>query len=310
MILTLTLNPSVDISYPLETLTLDDVNRVEEVSKTAGGKGLNVTRVLSQLKEPVLASGFIGGELGQLIARKLDDADVYHAFYNIKGETRNCIAILHEGQQTEILEQGPTIDADEARGFIHHVDELLTKVQAVAISGSLPKGLSQDYYAQIIQLCQQRQIPVVLDCSGSALLAVLKQQYKPTVIKPNISELSQLLGQQIQEDIESLKTVLANPLFDGIEWIIVSLGANGAFAKHNEQYYRVSIPKINVLNPVGSGDSTVAGITSAVVNHENDQTLLKKANTLGMLNAQEAQTGYVNVSNYQNLFNQIEVLEV
>lgn len=133
MILTLTLNPSVDISYPLTALKLDDVNRVQEVSKTAGGKGLNVTRVLAQVGEPVLASGFIGGELGQLIS---------------------------------------------------------------------------------------------------------------------------------------------------------------------------------VLNPVGSGDSTVAGITSAILNHENDHDLLKKANTLGMLNAQEAQTGYVNLNNYDDLFNQIEVLEV
>lgn len=72
----------------------------------------------------------------------------------------------------------------------------------------------------------------------------------------------------------------------------------------------MNIPKISVLNPVGSGDSTVAGITSAILNHENDHDLLKKANTLGMLNAQEAQTGYVNLNNYDDLFKQIEVLEV
>ncbi|MDT4061141.1 PfkB family carbohydrate kinase, partial [Staphylococcus aureus] len=135
MILTLTLNPSVDISYPLTALKLDDVNRVQEVSKTAGGKGLNVTRVLAQVGEPVLASGFIGGELGQFIAKKLDHANIKHAFYNIKGETRNCIAILHEGQQTEILEQGPEIDNQEAAGFIKHFEQLLEKVEAVAISG-------------------------------------------------------------------------------------------------------------------------------------------------------------------------------
>ncbi len=103
---------------------------------------------------------------------------------------------------------------------------------------------------------------------------------------------------------------MSQPLFEGIEWIIVSLGAQGAFAKHNNTFYRVNIPTISVLNPVGSGDSTVAGITSAIINHENDHDLLKKANTLGMLNAQEAQTGYVNLNNYDDLFNQIEVLEV
>lgn len=88
------------------------------------------------------------------------------------------------------------------------------------------------------------------------------------------------------------------------------MGANGAFAKHNQRFYKVNIPSIKVLNPVGSGDSTVAGIASAIVHHESDEHLLKKANTLGMLNAQEAQTGYVNMSNYTQLFDQIEIIEV
>ena len=99
--------------------------------------------------------------------------------------------------------------------------------------------------------------------------------YKPTVIKPNISELYQLLNQPLDESLESLKQAVSQPLFEGIEWIIVSLGAQGAFAKHNNTFYRVNIPKISVLNPVGSGDSTVAGITSAIINHENDHDLLK-----------------------------------
>lgn len=140
MILTLTLNPSVDIAYPLTSLKLDDVNRVEEVSKTAGGKGLNVTRVLAQVGEPVIASGFIGGELGQFIAKKLDQADIKHAFYNIKGETRNCIAILHEGQQTEILEQGPEIDNEEATGFIKHFEQLLEKLKQSLYLEAYQKG--------------------------------------------------------------------------------------------------------------------------------------------------------------------------
>lgn len=117
MILTLTLNPSVDISYPLDELHIDTVNRIQNVSKTAGGKGLNVTRVLSQLNEQVVATGFLGGKIGDFIAEKLNHNQVKHSFFKIKGETRNCIAILHNGNQTEILEQGPTITVDESTGF-------------------------------------------------------------------------------------------------------------------------------------------------------------------------------------------------
>ncbi|HEL1814982.1 TPA: tagatose-6-phosphate kinase [Streptococcus suis] len=310
MILTITMNPSVDISYPLEQFKLDTVNRVAKTHKTPGGKGLNVTRVLSQLGDDVIASGLLGGKIGEFIESELDKSSVKHSFYKITGETRNCIAILHDGNQTEILEQGPTISEEEATGFLNYFEKLVPDLGIVAISGSLPKGLDTNFYSRMVGICNKYNIPVVLDCSGEALLNVLDGQEKPTVIKPNTEELSQLVGTEVTDDIDSLKSVLHNSLFDGIEWVIVSLGSKGAFAKHHDVFYKVSIPKIEVVNPVGSGDSTVAGITSALVHNDSDENLLKKANVLGMLNAQEALTGHVNLNNYDNLFNQIEVKEV
>jgi len=133
MILTVTLNPSIDISYPLEELKLDTVNRVSEVSKTAGGKGLNVTRVLAESGETVGATGFVGGTNGQFIKTHLP-RDVQSFFYDILGDTRNCIAILHEGNQTEILEAGPEIIRTEALGFLHHFKLLMPTADVVAIS--------------------------------------------------------------------------------------------------------------------------------------------------------------------------------
>ena len=100
MILTITMNPSVDISYPLEQFKLDTVNRVAKTHKTPGGKGLNVTRVLSQLGDDVIASGLLGGKIGEFIESELDKSSVKHSFYKIAGETRNCIAILHAVNQT------------------------------------------------------------------------------------------------------------------------------------------------------------------------------------------------------------------
>lgn len=310
MILTITMNPSVDVAYPLDKLVIDKVNRVATARKTAGGKGLNVTRVLSEVGDRVLASGCLGGRLGDYIEENLPET-VEPAFFRIAGETRNCVAILHDdGQQTEILEAGPRLSEAEGRAFLGHLEGLLEKASVVVLSGSLPAGLPTDYYVSLVKLARRAGKPVVLDCSGASLEAVLKSEQKPTVIKPNNDELSDLLGIEVTKDIDQLKTILQDDLFAGIEWIVVSLGAGGAFAKHGEKFYRVIIPKIDVVNPVGSGDSTVAGIASAIFHKETDADLLKKANVLGMLNAQEEMTGHVNMANYDKLYQQLKVEEV
>lgn len=310
MILTLTLNPSVDISYPLNQFNLDTVNRVSQTSKTAGGKGLNVTRVLSEFGEDVIASGFLGGALGQYIEEQIETTRIKQAFFKIKGETRNCIAILHEGQQTEILEKGPTIELRESEEFKSHLLKLFKETDVAVMSGSLPKGLNTDYYTDIVRLAKEQGILTILDSSGQSLEEVLISNVKPTVIKPNIYELSQLLKYKVISDIKELKTAVSQPIFNDIEWIIVSLGSEGAFAKHNHKFYKVNIPNIKVVNPVGSGDSTVAGIASALIHQQTDEELLKKANAFGMLNAMEQQTGHINTDKFDEIFKQIEVIEV
>lgn len=115
MLLTVTMNPSVDISYRLDQLVVDDVNRTNEVSKTAGGKGLNVARVAKQTGLDVATTGIIGSYLGDYITQQLEAVDIHHEFFRINQESRNCIAVIHEGNQTEILESGPTISNEEEK---------------------------------------------------------------------------------------------------------------------------------------------------------------------------------------------------
>lgn len=172
------------------------------------------------------------------------------------------------------------------------------------------RGLKAIIIKKSLALLIRKAKKVVLDCSGKALEAVLTGDDKPFVIKPNTEELSQLVGREVSDDVEELKEILQDDLFTGIDWVVVSLGSKGAFAKHGDHYYRVTIPKIDVVNPVGSGDSTVAGIASAIIHNLSDKDFLRHANALGMLNAQEKVTGHVNMTNYENLFNQIQVEEV
>jgi tagatose 6-phosphate kinase len=151
---------------------------------------------------------------------------------------------------------------------------------------------------------------VVVDTSGESLRQVLLNEVKPFAIKPNITELSQLLGINVEPSIESLRQALTNEWFQGIKWIVVSMGGSGAFVKHGQDFYQVTIPKINVVNPVGSGDATVAGFAVAVKHRQSVQIVLKTAMTTGILNTMEAVTGYINKANFEEIFNQVTVEKI
>lgn len=309
MILTVTMNPSIDVSYPLEELHIDTVNRIEKVSKTAGGKGLNVSRVLSQLNAPLTATGVVGGKFGDYLTEQLDKDGIPHSFSKIDGETRSCIAILHEGKQTEILESGPEVTAEEQEAFVAHFEELMADTDFITISGSLPKGINHDFYSLLIDKATEADNKVVLDTSGATLKASIENRHKPFLIKPNETEIADLLGKEIHSDDE-LVEALEDKKFDGIEWIVVTLGADGAIVKHQKNYYRVDIPTIKVVNPVGSGDSTIAGLAYALSEGKSPEDVIKSGMVTGMLNTLEEKTGFINVDNFETLFKQIKVEKI
>ena len=309
MILTVTMNPSIDMAYPVKHLAIDTVNRVTDVRKTAGGKGLNVSRVIALMGKPITATGVLGGYFGQYIEHQLDLSKINHSFTHIDQETRNSIAILHDdGDQTELLEAGPVLTADDTAAFLKHFESLLDSADIVTISGSLPGGLPTDFYAHMIALADQHQVKVLLDASGDALKVGITAAIKPLLIKPNETELAALLHTPVDKhDYPALKQHLQSPVFAGVDWIVVSLGAAGAFVKHNDTFYKVTIPKIHVVNPVGSGDSTTAGLAMALEAHADDETVMKTAMTTGMLNTMEAETGFVNPDLFDEYFAKVTV---
>lgn len=303
------MNPSVDISYPLEKLVLDDVNRVADVTKTAGGKGLNVARVLKQLEEDVAATGYLGGALGAFITEQLGEAEIADCFVPIQDETRNCIAIIHEGKQTEVLEGGPEISETEVAKFIEAYADHIQKMKYVTISGSLPKGMPVDFYATLVRETKEHGVPVLLDTSGAALEAALRGDSKPFLIKPNIDELSSLVGKELKQD-EDIITALGDEQFTGISWVVITLGAAGALVKHDDTFYRVTIPKVDAVNPVGSGDSVIAGFASGLSKGLAAEALMKYGLTMGTLNAMEAKTGFIDVTKIDALMADILVTKI
>lgn len=306
MILTITLNPSVDIGYHLDYFSLDTVNRVNDVSKTAGGKGINVARVLQQLKEDVAASGFLGGSLGDFIRSEIHSLGIQDFFVEIEGATRNCIAVIHEGNQTEILESGPTITADESDQFLENFKNHLHGVEVITVSGSLPKGLSDDFYVKLLEIAHQRNIRLLLDVNGDLLTSTLMGNNKPYLIKPNQDEFANFIGEKSVDTTQIIQALKTKKFVD-IPWVIVTLGKDGAIVKSESKLYQVNVPIIKAINPVGSGDSVIAGFAAGLSRHLEDEYLIKFGLCMGVLNALEEKTGYINVDKIDELLGQIEI---
>lgn len=311
MILTVTMNPSIDTRYIVDKLVIDDVNRVTP-DKTAGGKGLNVTRVLTQLGDACTATGLLGGHAGAYMADLMAQDGITNDFSPIAGEARTCISVLHEGNQTEFLEAGPEVSANEYQAFISKFSELVAKADVVTYSGSLPKGVGTSCYAELVKLTRAAGAKAVLDSSGTALDKALSASIKPTLVKPNLSELNGILGTNFgPEDISEIKATLdADPRFQEIEWVVVSMGSAGSVAFVGDKTYRAIAPRVEAINCTGCGDSTIAGFAHSFAADLDPIETLKTANTCGTLNAMHPQTGHLVLEKWNEIYNAVEVKEI
>lgn len=306
MIVTITFNPAIDISYRSQNFQINQGHRVDNGQRTAGGKGINVSRVLKQLGHKPLCTGFLGGHSGSWIKERLSEESLDHEFVEISGDTRTCIAILDEQHrtQTELLEKGPHVTEDEKEMFLKEFSNLLKEATLIIASGSLPRGLPADIYRIIGEMAQSANIPFILDTSGEALK--LSIEGKPFLIKPNKEEICQYAGKQdltLEEMITEAKKICSS----GIKYVLISLGAEGAILVGNNTILHAKIPEIPVVNPVGSGDSMVAAMAYALQKQYSLEECLRWACACGMSNAMEDVTGTINLDVVQKLLDQIEI---
>lgn len=310
MILSITANPSVDISYNIENLKIDDVNRVELVNKDAGGKGIHVSYVLNELGEKVINSGFVGGKLGEFIEKRLDERKISHDFIKLEDETRNCIAIIHDNNQTEILEKGPKIGLEKEKEFLDHLEKISKNIEIINISGSLPKGLDASFYQKIIKFAKENKIFVSLDTSGNTLKEIVKGEIKPDLIKPNETEIKDIIEKEFPENEEEIRKIFEKSPLKDIPYVIISQGKDGAIFKIKNKIYKAKVPKVKAINPVGSGDSTLAGALSAIYNKEDDEDFIKKSMTCGLLNVLNEEIAHININDFDKYKEKIEIKEL
>ena len=253
MIVTVTLNPALDLTYAVDTLVPHGTHRVATVTERPGGKGLNVARVLQALGEPVLATGLLGGATGDRVGQLLTGEGVRSSFVRIAGETRRTVAVVDNADATGFWEPGPTVTAAEWSLFVAEFRELLGPATVVTLSGSLPPGLPIDAYATLIALATAAGVPTVLDTSGPALLAGLRAT--PSMAKPNIDELGALLSRRPgpQGLADAVRGLATGP-------VVVSRGSAGLLAITADEVWECAPPVAVAGNPTGAGDACVAAL--------------------------------------------------
>ena len=296
MICTVTLNASVDKAYKIDgQVNPGCVMRVVKAENFAGGKGLNCARAISTCGKDVLATGFVGGHNGKLFLDLLDQDGVEHDFVNVGTETRCCINVIDScGASTEFLEPGAQVTDEELKMFQVKLDTLLDKADLITFNGSLPAGLSSSAYATLIKKVNDAGKLSILDTSGQRLIEGIEAL--PTMIKPNIDEMQQILGRNISED--SLDEILAGAediYRRGIKYVVVSLGANGSVMVCDEGVFRGVINQpVKVINTVGAGDTMVGAFAVGMVRKDRPADILKYAMSCATANCMSPETGHFN----------------
>lgn len=263
MIVTVTLNASIDKAYYLNSPVIDGtVHRVSVVDNSAGGKGLNASRAIATLNYPVCATGFVGGNNGRYLVELAHKDGITSDFIYTEQETRSCINILEPNRQsTEFLEPGQPVLTKDFLAFKAKLAELAKNAEVVTFNGSIPKGISATNYKELIEETMAAGIPCIVDASGSLLTSCI--DVLPTMIKPNTDEIGQLLGRKVSTENEIIKA--AQELYKrGIKIVVISLGAQGALMVSDEGTFRATPPKIEVINPVGAGDTLVGSFAVAL----------------------------------------------
>ena len=251
MIVTVTLNASIDKAYYLDSPVVDGtVHRVSVVDNSAGGKGLNASRAITTLNYPVCATGFVGGNNGRYLVELAHKDGITSDFIYTEQETRSCINILEpNGQSTEFLEPGQPVLPEEFLAFKAKLVQLTNEAEVVTFNGSVPKGISAENYKELIEETMAAGVSCIVDASGALLTSCIDAL--PTMIKPNTDEIGQLLGREVTTEDEVIKA--AQELHKrGIKIVVVSLGAKGALMVSDEGTFRANPPKIEAINPVGA----------------------------------------------------------
>lgn len=304
-VLTIALNPALDLTVRVSTLIPGEVNKAESGTLHAAGKGLNVARVLRDLDHAVQVSGFIGESNQGPFVETCQRDGLDNQFLVLPGATRINVKVSEQSQRvTDINLPGLHVPVQKFDELLSLVRQTAESCSAVVLAGSLPPGLDDGAYGQLINTLRQARCPVILDTSGEAFARAV--QYGPTLVKPNREELEEWLGSPIQS--EGDLAAAAEQLFSlGVEQVVISDGANGCYWFRRHSVLKATPPKVDVVSTVGAGDSLVAGLTHALVTDADPEEGLKLACAVSAHAVEQVGVGIQNPERLKQLQQAVQV---
>lgn len=306
-VVTVTLNPAIDQTLSIPGFAVGRVNRVAESRIDAGGKGVNVAGVLADLGRDVMATGFLGIENKAIFESFCALKRIDEAFVRVPGSTRVGIKIVDGGQTTDINFPGLSPTAEDVGRLMEWIESIVRPDRWFVLSGSVPPGVPDGIYRDLIDSIHGLDGRVLLDTSGRPLREALAG--RPEVMKPNVEELSELAGQALRTPVD-VRAAADALLALGVRRVVVSLGGDGAVFVDSGRALLARPPKVPVRSTVGAGDAMVAGIVHAMIEDRSLEEVARTATAAGAYAVTEIGPGIGDLSAFRDLIDQVRIEEL
>lgn len=305
MILVVGLSPAWQRTLEYERFFVGKVNRARRVSETASGKGVNVARVAQRLGAKVRLLTVAGGHRGRLLEKSLREQGVDARIIRVTAETRICQTLLAKRfATTELVEESGALTKNELREVFSHFEKEVRRAKLVVLSGTVPRGCEDDFYARLVRAANRRGIPVLVDTQRVQLMNAVREG--PLMVKINRDELAAATGVRCDET-QGLRAAVRRLAECGAQWIVVTHGSDAAyvFPKAGLKGWEFKPPRVEARNPIGSGDAMLAGIACAL---EQGKTMLEAVRlgvACGAANAMTVLPGNVKTGDVKRLLSRV-----
>ena len=303
MILTICPNPSIDCTIELDNLNVGMLNRIDSKVETYSGKALNVAMGIARLGGQSFATGFMFENHGKMFEHVLDKEGVKHKFVYNKGNARTNYKIIDKRSMlTEINDKGETVTKEKQQELIDTVKDLAPNYDIAVMSGSLPKGVASEFYAQVLSVIPEN-VKVIVDTEKANMLSAIGSR-EIFMVKPNLRELEEFTG-KIVRDLHDMVNASKKYLNKGVKYVLVSLGAEGAVLTDGTESFFCKSASVAVNSTVGAGDSMVSAVCVGIEKGVPMQEILRMAAAAGTAAVTTSGTNLFYYDKYKEIYSKI-----